>query len=51
MCLVSESEPAKGLMTKLQPVKRTIQAEDMSQSKDFVSGWLHMAQQIVNCIS
>lgn len=51
MCLVSESEPAKGLMTKLQPVKRTIQAEDMSQSKDFVNGWLHMAQQIVNCIS
>ena len=51
MCLVSESQPSKGLMTKLQPVKSTIQVEDMSQSKDFVSGWRHMAQQIVNCIS
>ena len=51
MCLVSQGKPAKGLMAKLQPVKSTIQVEDMSQSKDFVSGWLHMAQQIVNCIS
>ncbi|WP_352339126.1 metal ABC transporter substrate-binding protein [Psychrobacter sp. 16-MNA-CIBAN-0192] len=51
MCLISESEPAKGLLTKLQPVKSTIQAEDMSESKDFVNGWLQMTQKIVNCIS
>ena len=51
MCLVSESEPAKGLLAKLQPVTTTVQFEDMSASKDFVSGWLSMAQQIVNCIS
>ena len=51
MCLVSESEPAKGLLNKLQPVKSTVQAEDMSGSKDFVNGWLQMTQQIVNCIS
>ena len=51
MCLISQGKPAQGLMAKLQPVKSTVQVEDMSQSKDFVSGWLQMAQQIVNCIS
>lgn len=51
MCLVSQDEPAKGLLAKLQPVQSTVQVEDMSASKDFVSGWLSMAQQIVNCIS
>lgn len=51
MCLVSPSQPAKGLLTKLQPVKSTVQAEDMSNSKDFVSGWQTMAQQIRQCIS
>nr|WP_313976071.1 zinc ABC transporter substrate-binding protein [uncultured Psychrobacter sp.] len=50
MCLVSPSQPAKGLLTKLQPVKSTVQAEDMSNSKDFVSGWQTMAQQIRQCI-
>ena len=51
MCLVSPSSPAKGLLAKLQPVKSTVQAEDMSNSKDFVSGWQAMAQQIRQCIS
>ena len=51
MCLVSPSQPAKGLLTKLQPVKSTVQAEDMSNSKDFVNGWQTMAQQIRQCIS
>lgn len=51
MCLVSPSAPAKGLLAKLQPVKETVQAEDMSNSKDFVSGWQMMAQQIRQCIS
>lgn len=50
MCLVSPSNPAKGLLAKLQPVKSTVQAEDMSSSKDFVSGWQSMAQQIRQCI-
>ncbi|WP_296244364.1 MULTISPECIES: metal ABC transporter substrate-binding protein [unclassified Psychrobacter] len=50
MCLVSPSLPAKGLLAKLQPVKSTVQAEDMSNSKDFVSGWQAMAQQIRQCI-
>ena len=50
MCLVSPSRPAKGLLAKLQPVKSTVQAEDMSSSKDFVSGWQAMAQQIRQCI-
>ena len=50
MCLVSPSKPAKGLLAKLQPVKSTVQAEDMSNSKDFVSGWQSMAQQIRQCI-
>ena len=51
MCLVSPSAPAKGLLAKLQPVKESVQAEDMSNSKDFVSGWQTMAQQIHQCIS
>ena len=51
MCLVSPSNPAKGLLAKLQPVKSTVQAEDMSNSKDFVSGWQSMAQQIRQCIA
>ena len=51
MCLVSPSNPAKGLLAKLQPVKSTVQAEDMSSSKDFVSGWQGMAQQIRQCIA
>lgn len=50
MCLVSPSQPAKGLLAKLQPVNTTVQAEDMSASKDFVSGWSAMAQQIRRCI-
>lgn len=51
MCMVSPSRPAKGLLAKLQPVDTTVQAEDMSGSKDFVSGWTNMAQQIRDCIS
>ena len=51
MCLVSPSKPAKGLLAKLQPVKSTVQAEDMSNSKDFVGGWQSMAQQIRQCIA
>lgn len=50
MCLVAQSKPAKGLLAKLQPVTSTVQSEDMSASKDFVSGWSAMAQQIVKCI-
>lgn len=50
MCLVTQSKPAKGLITKLQPVKTTIQLEDMSASDDFVTGWSQMAQQIAKCI-
>ncbi|MEN2752449.1 zinc ABC transporter substrate-binding protein [Psychrobacter sp. FBL11] len=51
MCLVSPSVPAKGLLAKLQPVKTTVQPEDMSGSKDFVDGWSDMAQEIRNCMS
>ena len=51
MCLVSPSKPAKGLLAKLKPVKSTVQAEDMSNSNDFVSGWQSMAQQIRQCIA
>ncbi len=50
MCLVTQSKPAKGLITKLQPVKTTMQLEDMSASDDFVTGWSQMAQQIAKCI-
>jgi len=47
---VTQSKPAKGLITKLQPVKTTMQLEDMSASDDFVTGWSQMAQQIAKCI-
>lgn len=50
MCLVSPNAPAKGLLAKLQPVSTTVQAEDMSNSTDFISGWQTMAQQIHQCI-
>lgn len=51
MCLVAQSEPATGLLAKLEPVTSTVQAEDMSGSKDFISGWSTMVQQIRHCIS
>lgn len=51
MCLVAQSQPATGLLAKLQPVNSSIQTEDMSGSKDFISGWSTMVQQIRNCIS
>lgn len=50
MCLVTQSDPAKGLLAKLQPVKTTVQAEDMSSSTDFVIGWQQMAEQMRRCI-
>lgn len=51
MCIVTQSEPAKGLLAKLQPVNSTVQSEDMSASKDFVSSWQSMAQQVRQCIA
>lgn len=51
MCLITQSKPASGLVSKLKPVTITVQAEDMSTSKNFVSGWSTMAQQIINCTS
>ncbi len=51
MCLVTQSKLAKGLLAKLQPVQTTIQAEDMSDSQDFIEGWRRMAQQIQDCIA
>lgn len=50
MCLVTQSPAKTGLLAKLQPVNTTVQLEDMSASKDFVTGWSQMAQQIVKCI-
>ena len=50
MCLVTQSAPAKGLLTKLQPVITSVQSEDMSASQDFVQGWRDMAEQISSCI-
>ena len=50
MCLLNQSVAAKGLLAKLQPVRTTVQIEDMSDSQDFVEGWTQMAQQINNCI-
>lgn len=49
MCLVSEGTPKKGLVAKLKPVTTTIQQEDMSGARDFISGWRQMAKQISRC--
>lgn len=51
MCLITENKATKGLLAKLQPVNTTIQAEDLSASKDFVQGWSVMANAIVDCIT
>ena len=50
MCLVTQSDAAKGLLAKLQPVNTTVQIEDMSDSDDFVTGWSTMAKQMRRCI-
>lgn len=50
MCMITQSEPNKGLIAKLQPVNTTTQLEDMSNNDSFVKGWTLMAQQINNCI-
>ena len=51
MCLLNQSETAKGLNAKLKPLRTSVQIEDMSNSTDFVDGWTTMAQQINDCIS
>ncbi len=52
MCLVTQSQPSKGLIAKLQPINTTVQAEDMSGSgKDFLTSWSMMASQMIDCIS
>lgn len=50
MCLVSQGKVTSGIRKKLDPVSSTIQVEDMSQTKDFISGWRHMADDILHCI-
>ena len=50
MCLITESALAKGLLAKLKPVNTTVQVEDMSNSKDFVSGWQAIARGVKSCI-
>ena len=50
MCLLNQSETAKGLNAKLKPLTTSVQLEDMSDSTDFVDGWKTMAQQINRCI-
>ncbi|GAA0322878.1 metal ABC transporter solute-binding protein, Zn/Mn family [Psychrobacter aestuarii] len=50
MCLVNQGDTAKGLQAKLKPLQTSVQLEDMSDSDDFVTGWLTMAQQINSCI-
>ena len=51
MCLISSSQPAKGLLAKLQPIRSIVQVEDMSDSQNFIEGWTRMAQQMNNCIN
>ena len=52
MCMVNQGTVSKGLLAKLQPVNTTIQVEDMSSnSKDFISSWQTIAQQINKCVA
>lgn len=50
MCMVLQSDSNKGALPKLKPVNSTIQQEDMSDAKDFISGWTALAKDINNCI-
>lgn len=51
MCIVLQSDSNKAALTKLQPVKSTVQQEDMSSATDFISGWTALAKQINNCVN
>jgi len=51
MCLVSQGKVSSGIQSKLAPVNITTQLEDMSASKDFVSGWQQMAGDIISCMA
>ena len=50
MCIVLQSDTNKGALAKLKPVNSTIQQEDMSAAKDFISGWSAIAKEINRCV-
>lgn len=50
MCIVLQSDSNKGATAKLKPVNSTVQQEDMSDAKDFISGWMAVANDINNCV-
>ena len=50
MCLVTQNEASKGVLAKLKPLNTTVQAEDMSGSQDFISGWQAIARGVSRCI-
>lgn len=51
MCLVAQNQVSSGIQNKLAPVAVTIQIEDMSAAKNFVSGWQQMAGDILSCMA
>ena len=50
MCIVLQSDSNKGATAKLKPVNSTVQQEDMSDAKDFISGWMAVAKDINTCV-
>ena len=50
MCIVLQSDNSKGATAKLKPINSTVQQEDMSNAKDFISGWMAVANDINNCV-
>lgn len=51
MCILLQSDSNQGVLSKLAPITSTVQQEDMSGSKDFISGWQALAKDINGCIS
>lgn len=49
MCLLAEYHADKSLQQKLQPVKMSRVDEAMSKEKDFIQGWLNVANTVNQC--
>lgn len=50
MCIVLQSDNNKGVLSKLKPIRSSIQQEDMSNTEDFITGWLSIALDINKCV-
>lgn len=49
MCLLAEGQIDPATLKRLQPVRLQVVDETMRSSKDFITGWSKLAQDIVHC--